>query len=124
MTLVTAIAGQKGGTGKTTTAISLASGLARKGRGATHVLLIDADSQANASKVLVPNYAQLRVQETIYQTIIEEQPLPIRSTVVAGLDLVPAHIMLSSTDVELSKNKDEPLESRATRLKRQLDRVK
>ena len=51
------VASQKGGTGKTTTSITLAAGLGRSGK---KILLIDVDSQANSSKVLLPDYPQLR----------------------------------------------------------------
>ncbi len=49
--MVISIASQKGGTGKTTTSISLSAGLARAGK---KTLLVDIDSQANSSKVLAP----------------------------------------------------------------------
>src|SRR3712207_7471216 len=52
---------QKGGTGKTSTSISLAAGLARSGR---RTLLIDIDSQANASKVLLPHYQDRSEEHT------------------------------------------------------------
>jgi chromosome partitioning protein len=101
--MVIAVASQKGGTGKTTTSISLAAGLARKGK---RCLLLDIDSQANASKVLIQDYARLQPNQTIHTTIIERNPLPIRASSVPNLDVVPSHILLSNTDVELTTAKD------------------
>lgn len=115
-TMVIAIASQKGGTGKTTTSLSLAAGLARTGK---HVLLVDVDSQANSSKVLLPHYQDLRKEDTIYVTILERLPLVIHTTAIPGLDLAPAHILLSNTDIELTTAKDH----REARLKRELDKV-
>ena len=63
--MVISIASQKGGLGKTSTAISLAAGLARKGK---KTLLIDIDSQANSSKVILPKYAEVTADQTIYST--------------------------------------------------------
>jgi chromosome partitioning protein len=115
--MVTAIASQKGGTGKTTTSISLSAGLARRGK---KVLLIDIDSQANSSKVLLPHYQNIPKDQTVYRTILSRQPLPIHPTSVPNLEIVPAHILLSNTDIELTTAKDH----REARLKGQLDLVK
>jgi chromosome partitioning protein len=115
--MVTAIASQKGGTGKTTTSISLSAGVARKGK---KTLLVDMDSQANASKVLLPNYAQVQADETVYGTIIKKKPLPIHRTAVPNLDIVPSHILLSNTDIELTT----AIDHREARLKSKLDKVK
>ena len=115
--MVISIASQKGGTGKTSTCISLSAGLARRGK---RVLLVDIDSQANSSKVLLPDYLDLHKEETIYITVLERRPLPIRPTTVAGLDIVPSHILLSNTDIELTTAKDH----REARLKRELDSIK
>src|SRR5512144_176935 len=70
--MVISIASQKGGTGKTSTSISLAAGLAHKGK---RVLLVDIDSQANSSKVLLHHYPKIAKDQTIYATILERQPL-------------------------------------------------
>jgi len=115
--MIYAIASQKGGTGKTTTSISLSAGLARQGK---KVLLIDIDSQANSSKVLLHNYTALPVHETIYATILDRKPLPIHMTQVPNLAIVPSHIQLSNTDVVFTTAKDH----REARLKRELDTIK
>jgi len=115
--MVIAIASQKGGVGKTTTAISVAAGLARK---AKKVLIIDIDSQANSSKVLIPEYQAVDKNDTIYTTILERKPLPIQGTQVSSLSIVPSHILLSNTDIELTT----ALDHREERLKNQLDLVK
>src|SRR5438045_3477663 len=114
--MIISLASQKGGTGKTTTSLSLAAGLARRGK---KVLLIDVDSQANSSKVLIPNYQELRKEETLYTTILERNPLPTRPTALPNLAIVPSHILLSNTDIELTTAKDH----REVRLKTQLDRI-
>jgi chromosome partitioning protein len=114
--MIVSIASQKGGTGKTTTCISLSAGLARRGK---KVLLIDIDSQANSSKVLIPDYPSLSKERTIYATILERKPLPIHKTAVASLDIAPSHILLSQTDVELTT----ALDHREARLKSQLEEV-
>src|SRR5215211_8539836 len=80
--MVISVASQKGGTGKTTTSISLAAGLARRGK---RVLLVDTDSQANSSKVLLPNYVELHPQQTLYATILERSALPIHTTSLTNL---------------------------------------
>src|SRR5215210_2851565 len=97
--MIIAVASQKGGVGKSSTSISLAAGLARKGK---KVLLVDIDSQANSSKVLLQNYQQLQKQQTIYTTILEHNPLPIHETSVPNLVIAPSHILLSNTDVALT----------------------
>jgi chromosome partitioning protein len=116
--MIVAIATQKGGTGKTTTSISLASGLARNHN--KKILLIDIDSQANSSKVLLPNYKDFSKDQTIYTTLLNRNPLPISQTSIPGLDIVPGHILLSNADVELTTAKDH----REARLKRKLDPIK
>src|SRR5512135_2120283 len=115
--MVISIASQKGDTGKTSTSISLAAGLAHKGK---RVLLIDIDSQANSSKVLLHHYPTITKDQTIYATILDRQPLVIHETKVPNLSIVPSHILLSNTDIELTTAKDH----REARLKTELDRVK
>ena len=56
----------------------------------------------------------------LYSTILERKPLPIHKTSIPNLDIVPSHILLSNTDIELTTAKDH----REARLKAQLDQVK
>src|SRR6266508_747042 len=114
--MIISIASQKGGTGKTTTSISLAAGLARKGK---RVLLVDIDSQANSSKVLLPDYLAIPHEQTIYATILDRKPLPIHHTSVPSLAIVPSHILLSNTEIELTT----AIDHREARLQQQLDAI-
>src|SRR5215217_3561228 len=115
--MILSIASQKGGTGKTTTSISLAAGLARKGQ---RVLLIDTDSQANSSKVLLPNYQDIDADATLHATMLERKPLVVHPTAVPNLQIVPSHILLSNTDFELTT----AIDHREARLKSQLDAIR
>src|SRR5438270_9396746 len=115
--MVISIASQKGGTGKTSMSISLSAGLARKGK---KVLIIDIDSQANSSKVLLPEHPKILKDQTIYTTIIDRLPLPIHQTQVSNLSIVPSHILLSNTDIGLTTAVDH----RESRLKTELDKIK
>ena len=98
-----AISNQKGGVGKTTTAVSLSVALARQGK---RVLLIDADSQADATKYLgVENPDELQnTLSTAMHCIINDLPYKTGGYIQShpeGLDFVPSSIDLSSVEVEL-----------------------
>lgn len=98
---IIAIANQKGGVGKTTTAINLSAALAETGR---RVLLIDLDPQGNSSTGLgIDTGARKR---TTYDLLVEDAPLAdvITPTAVVGLSLCPATTDLSSADIELVAN--------------------
>lgn len=95
---ILSITNQKGGVGKTTTAINLGAALAALGE---RVLIVDLDPQGNASTGL--GVSARDRDNTTYELLHEDAPLSsvIRRTSVEQLDIAPATTDLSSTDVEL-----------------------
>ncbi len=113
---VIAIANQKGGVGKTTTAISLSSSLAVLEKKA---LLIDADPQANATSGV--GIDPKHVQNSIYECIMDDSDPAsiIIPTKTPNLDVIPAHIDLVGAEIEMIN-----LPNREKMMKKVIDKVK
>ena len=116
MVKVIAIANQKGGVGKTTTAVNLAACLAQKGR---KVLMLDEDPQGNATSGL--GFDKRDIKKCVYDTLINDVPMKdvLLHSDYENLDVIPATIQLAGAEIELVS-----LMNREGRLKNALERVK
>jgi chromosome partitioning protein len=112
---VMAVANQKGGVGKTTTAVNVGAALADLGQ---RVLVVDLDPQANASTGL--GIDPRGVESSMYHVLMHDVPLEncIEPTDVKGLFVAPASLDLAGAEIELV-----PAFSRETRLRRAIDTV-
>lgn len=113
---IIAVVNQKGGVGKTTTAINLSAYLSQLGK---QVLLVDLDPQANATSGLGLDHRQL--ESGIYEALLGQKPLRsvIKRTLQKGLQVAPATVSLAGAGVEMVN-----LENREFRLSQLLDEVR
>jgi len=113
MSRILTIANQKGGVGKTTTAVNLAASLAAAER---RTLLIDMDPQGNAGSAL--GIRRDESENSIYEVLLDGLPLreAVRKTELKFLDLVPASKHLVGAELELAEHED-----RVRRLKDAVD---
>lgn len=116
MAKIISICNQKGGTGKTTTAVNLAAALAVLDK---KILVVDVDPQGNATSGVGVNKNE--IQKSVYDVLLNR--IPIRETIITtnykNLDIVPCNINLTGAEIELVGAL-----SRETRLKKALDSIK
>ena len=117
---IIAIVNQKGGVGKTTTAINISAGVAHLG---FRVLVIDMDPQAN----LTSGLGYTKVYPTVYDVLVKNSEVEevIRKTRIEGLALLPSEISLVGAEVELvdERNRETRLKRIIMPLKREYDYI-
>jgi chromosome partitioning protein len=122
-----ALVNQKGGVGKSTTAVNLGIGLARQGK---KVLLVDADSQGNLTEMLgwqQPDKLEYTLSNLLEKVICDE-PLNIEEGILhheEGVDLIPSNIELSGMEVVLvnTMSRETVLRTYLNEIKRQYDYI-
>ena len=116
MAKIISVCNQKGGVGKTTTAINLASFIALAGR---NVLVVDCDPQANATSGL--GIDKKKVKESIYDVLINGKDISqiIVNTRVTNLYIIPSNVHLTGMEVELVS-----ADGREFRLKQALEHIR
>lgn len=111
---IVAVANQKGGVGKTTTAITLSAILAKKGK---KVMLIDADPQGNATSGVG---MEKEMEKSVYELLVEDTSIneTLQDSSIKNLKVCPSNINLAGAEVELVS-----MMSREQRLKEKLEEV-
>ena len=122
MSRIIAVANQKGGVGKTTTAINLSACLAEKNK---KVLTLDMDPQGNTTSGLGVDKNQ--AENTVYELILDESELSecIYPSVMGNLSVIPSNINLSGAEIELIgfENKEYLLKSKLDMIRSDYDYI-
>ncbi len=113
---IIAIANQKGGVGKTTTAINLSAALANKGK---KILVIDSDPQGNATSGF--GVEKIKLENTIYELLLGECSVQdvIIKDVYPNLSIIPSNVNLAAAEIEMIG-----VDKKEYKLKREVDWIK